>query len=67
MYVCICNAVTDRQIAQAVEEGALTVEDLQQKLSVGSQCGNCKSCAKACLQEIRQQGRALASVTPCFI
>lgn len=67
MYVCICNAVTDRHIEQAVYEGALTVEDLQRKLSLGSQCGNCKSCAKDCLNTIHQQHRAVAKAIPCFI
>ncbi len=67
MYICICNAVTDRHIEAAVSEGALTVEDLQRQLSLGSQCGSCKDCAKACLKEIHQQNRALAVAAPCFI
>lgn len=67
MYVCICNAVTDRQIEQAVFDGALTLEDLQRELAVGSQCGNCKSCAKECLASLRQQNRAVAGGVPCFI
>lgn len=65
MYICICNAVTERHIEQAVEEGALTVDDLQQRLALGSQCGNCKSCAKECLSSLRQQ--SLAGAIPCFI
>ena len=64
MYVCICNAVTDRHIAQAVDEGALTVEDLQRKLSLGSQCGNCKSCAKDCLKGLRKEAPDVFGVTP---
>ena len=67
MYVCICNAVTDRHIAQAVDEGALTVDDLQRKLSLGSQCGNCKSCAKDCLASLRQEAAAVSVAMPCFI
>jgi bacterioferritin-associated ferredoxin len=67
MYICICNAVTDRHIETAVSEGALTVEDLQRKLSLGSQCGSCKACAKECLNAIRQENRALAAAAPFFI
>ena len=67
MYVCICNAVTDRHIAQAVEAGALTVEDLQRKLSLGSQCGNCKACATDCLASLRHEAAAVAGAVPCFI
>jgi bacterioferritin-associated ferredoxin len=67
MYVCICNAVTDRQIEQAVYEGALTLEDLQRTLAVGSQCGQCKSCARDCLAALQQQNMAVSGVVPCFI
>ena len=51
MYICICNAVSDRQIQNAVSDGARSVDDLHRLLSVGSQCGNCKDCAKQCLKE----------------
>ncbi len=67
MYICICNAITDRHIETAVSEGAITVEDLQRQLSLGSQCGSCKACAKACLNSIHQQNRVMAAAAPCFI
>ncbi len=51
MYICICNAVTEKQIHQAIDDGALTVDDLHRLLAVGSQCGSCKDCARQCLQE----------------
>ncbi|MFT2112541.1 bacterioferritin-associated ferredoxin [Marinomonas sp. 2405UD68-3] len=41
MYICICNAVTDRQIKNALDEGAKTMSDLNKSLSVGSCCGKC--------------------------
>lgn len=67
MYICICNAVTDRHIENAVSEGALTVDDLQRTLALGSQCGSCVSCAKQCLSEIHQQNKAFSSNKACFI
>jgi len=67
MYICICNAITDRHIETAVREGALTVEDLQRTLALGSQCGSCKACAKECLKAIHQQNRTLSATVPCFI
>ena len=51
MYICICNAITDRQIVQAAEEGARSPDDLAQGLGVGLGCGRCTSCAVALLQE----------------
>lgn len=50
MYVCVCNAVTERQIHQAVKKGAKTVKHLKDSLGVGAECGKCVSCAKACLK-----------------
>ena len=41
MYICICNAVTDRQIAEALSEGADTLAKLQKKLPVSTCCGSC--------------------------
>jgi bacterioferritin-associated ferredoxin len=52
MYICLCNAVTDRQIMQAAEAGARSREDLAQHLGVGLGCGRCVSCAEAVLNEI---------------
>ncbi len=51
MYICICNAITDRQIAQAAELGARCAEDLAQGLGMGLGCGRCVSCAKSLLLE----------------
>jgi bacterioferritin-associated ferredoxin len=51
MYVCVCNAVTERQVHQAVRQGAKTVKHLKEQLGVGAECGKCVSCAKACLKE----------------
>lgn len=50
MYVCICNAVTERHIAQAVEQGARRLRDLRASLGVAAECGRCASCAHSCLR-----------------
>jgi len=42
MYVCICSAVTERQISQAVQNGADTLKALRSSLGV---CGACCKCA----------------------
>lgn len=51
MYVCICHAVTDRNIENAVDNGAVTMKQLTKELKVGSQCGQCCSCAKKVLNK----------------
>jgi bacterioferritin-associated ferredoxin len=49
MYVCICAAVSDRQIKQAARDGASTVEDLAAHLGVGTGCGCCREMAQEIL------------------
>ena len=51
MYICICNAITDRDIVKAAEQGARSPEDLAHDLGVGLGCGRCTSCAKSLLIE----------------
>jgi bacterioferritin-associated ferredoxin len=51
MYICLCNAITDRQIMQAAELGARSPQDLAQHLGIGLGCGRCVSCAEAVLNE----------------
>jgi bacterioferritin-associated ferredoxin len=51
MYICLCNAITEREIVQAAELGARTPRDLAHGLGVGLGCGRCVSCAKTLLVE----------------
>ena len=44
MYVCVCNAVTEKQLKQAITEGAITTGQLRQKLDAPQQCGSCDDC-----------------------
>ncbi len=45
MIVCVCNRVSDREIARHVEAG-LDFSDIQLELGVATQCGQCESCAR---------------------
>ena len=49
MYICLCNAITEREILQAAELGARSIEDLAHGLGVGLGCGRCMSCARVLL------------------
>ncbi len=50
MYVCLCHAVTERHIANAVNNGARRLRDLKSTLKITNGCGRCASCARKCLQ-----------------
>ena len=57
MYICLCNAVTERDIRSCVEDGVRSLKDLQRELGVGTCCGRCKPAAKEILQESRSQAQ----------
>ena len=54
MYICICNAVTERDICAAASAGAKTVDDLAMGLGVGAGCGGCRNGAAAVLSECKR-------------
>ena len=51
MYVCICNAITDKQIRKAAKAGATNLWDLQAQLGVAAGCGSCREHAMEILTE----------------
>lgn len=51
MYICLCKGVTDRQIREAISEGASSMRDLRTTLDVASQCGKCGRECKSLLSE----------------
>lgn len=51
MYVCVCKAVTDRQVVQAINEGACTRRQLMQCTGAGGVCGKCSQSIKSLLEE----------------
>jgi len=63
MYVCICNAVTDKQIREAADAGVRDLWQLQAELGVASNCGSCKEHASEILREKRQEtGQAVPAI-----
>jgi bacterioferritin-associated ferredoxin len=54
MYLCICRQVTDRDIHEAVAQGACRMRDLRTQLGVRAQCGKCADRAHAVLKGARE-------------
>ncbi|KAA3606273.1 MAG: bacterioferritin [Calditrichaeota bacterium] len=54
MYVCVCKSISDKQVKEAIEKGASTVEDLACSLGVSTQCGRCHNFANTFLQSSTQ-------------
>jgi bacterioferritin-associated ferredoxin len=63
MIICVCKAVSDRQIKAAVKEGATCMRDLTRDLGVGTCCGKCipeaRSTLSASLQSCEFSASAL--------
>ncbi|HEY0294205.1 MAG TPA: (2Fe-2S)-binding protein [Bordetella sp.] len=45
MYICICNAVTERQVRSCIDAGAASLDELQFELGVATGCGRCAGTA----------------------
>ncbi|WOI53759.1 bacterioferritin-associated ferredoxin [Parvularcula sp. LCG005] len=41
MYVCLCNAIKDRDFAAAVNSNASSVSDVFRRCGGAAQCGKC--------------------------
>ncbi|MGR9107299.1 MAG: (2Fe-2S)-binding protein [Gammaproteobacteria bacterium] len=54
MYICICNAISDRQIKIAILEGRSSVRELHAHFGFESCCGKCNRCMRILLDEHRE-------------
>jgi bacterioferritin-associated ferredoxin len=43
MYVCLCRAVSDTTIVDAIRDGANTVDAVGRACNAGTQCGKCRT------------------------
>ena len=52
MYICVCNAVTEREIRHCAQLGC-SLGDLRERLGVATNCGKCKHAVRQILREER--------------
>jgi len=64
MYVCICNAVTDSDIRNAVEDGVRNMKQLGQETGCSSTCGCCRDMAREILQQALEESRGFRQLLP---
>ncbi len=55
VYLCICNALTDRQVAQAVAGSATRPTEIYEACGCRAQCG---ACVKTLLGLLREKAQA---------
>ena len=71
MFVCICNAITDRQVGEALSRGVGCARDIYAFHGCRPQCGRCVPQMRALFSE---QGRhcaaapthPVAAINPAF-
>jgi bacterioferritin-associated ferredoxin len=51
MYVCLCKAITDKQIHEAIDNGVQTIAQLQESCGATTGCGRCLDVAQELLNE----------------
>lgn len=58
MIICICQNVSERDIARAVSEGCHSFPALQEELEIGRACGSCLCSARESFAEQKAACRA---------
>lgn len=54
MIVCICKAVSDREIKRLVNLGH-TLKEIQEITSAATQCGSCFKCLKQVVEDTQKE------------
>jgi bacterioferritin-associated ferredoxin len=52
MYVCLCNAVPEKRVREAVAEGSTDFETLQAVTGVSTCCGCCEPEVRNLLEDV---------------
>ncbi len=61
MIVCVCQNISEKDIAKAVAGGCRSFAALQEKLEISKCCGACECAARATLAE-HQRGKLRSRV-----
>jgi len=64
MYVCICNAVTERRIRSLVHAGHHTLNEIQALTGCAGSCGSCREHAEAVIAGALTTRPTLPIVSP---
>lgn len=64
MYVCICNALTEKQIRTVVGQDGCTTAKVYVRLGCAPQCGKCVPYVREMVNEHRAAANAAESEVP---
>ena len=60
MYICVCNALTDKQVESAITSGCRRPNDIYSQCGTKPQCGRCAERMLELLEATDIQPAALA-------
>jgi len=63
MYVCVCRAVTDKEVEAAIDGGAHTLEAVARTCEAGGDCGACHAHIEDMIEERACGGRCAGDGT----
>jgi bacterioferritin-associated ferredoxin len=55
LYICICNAITEKAVRECARKGACSIEELTVELGVAAGCGRCRDCASDLLRDLQTE------------
>ena len=67
MYVCLCNAVTDTEIQEAIENGHDDAYAIGIKLGAGMSCGSCAYTVQAMIDNHVKGEKSQADAVGIFV
>lgn len=53
MYVCVCLAVTDKEVERTIDEGAESLDEVTRACGAGGDCGSCCKLIEQIIDEKR--------------
>lgn len=62
MYVCVCNAVTERHIYRLVAEGMTTLDEIQAVTGCAGTCGACREHAELVVDDAIRRTACLPQI-----
>ncbi|MDG6093890.1 (2Fe-2S)-binding protein [Acetobacter sp. AN02] len=64
MFICSCNALTDKDVHQAIADGATRMQQIYEARKCQARCGNCVPGVLCLLKKALQEKKAAAATAP---
>jgi bacterioferritin-associated ferredoxin len=61
MYVCVCQAITDKQLNKLAAKADGDFKKLQLKHGVAATCGRCEGCAKEICSKYKSASKSVCA------